>query len=174
MLLLSAAISDLPSVAELVNSAYRGETSRQGWTTEADYIDGQRTDAATLRRDLEAQPLAHLLTVRDLPGGPLLGTVWLEPAEGETWYLGMLTVRPDLQARRLGRDLLQAAEAFARDHGARRIRMTVVNIRDTLIAWYLRRGYALTGETNPFPYDDAVFGRPRRDDLSFVVLEKEI
>ena len=174
MLLCSATTSDLPSVAELVNSAYRGETSRQGWTTEADYIDGQRTDATTLRRDLEAQPRAHLLTLRDQSGGPLLGTVWLEPAEGETWYLGMLTVRPDLQARRLGRDLLQAAEDFARDLGARRIRMSVVNIRDTLIAWYVRRGYALTGETLPFPYDDAVFGQPRRADLSFVVLEKVI
>ena len=50
--------------------------------------------------------------------------------------------------------------------------MTVVHIRDTLIAWYERRGYALTGETRPFPHGDDRFGKPLRDDLSFVVMEK--
>lgn len=175
MPLYPAAAEDLPAVAALVNSAYRGETSRQGWTTEADYLDGQRTDAATLAADLAATPGAELLTLRDAPGGELLGTVWLEPVgEGETWYLGMLTVRPDLQDGRLGRGLLEAAEQAAAAKGARRIRMTVVSIRDTLIAWYRRRGYALTGETRPFPYDDERFGQPKRPDLAFVVLERAL
>jgi GNAT superfamily N-acetyltransferase len=171
--LAQATAADLPAVAALVNSAYRGETSRQGWTTEADYIDGQRTDAATLAADLAEKPQARLLVLRDGPGGELLGTVWLEPTgEAGTWYLGMLTVRPDLQARQLGRALLAEAEAAAATLGARRIRMTVVGIRDTLIAWYQRRGYALTGEMRPFPYDDPSFGVARRRDLDFVVLEK--
>jgi len=169
--LYEAGAADLPAVAALVNSAYRGETSRQGWTTEADYIDGQRTDARTLARDLAETPGARLLMLRE--ADELLGTVWLEPTdELETWYLGMLTVRPDLQARQLGRGLLAQAEAAAAALGARRIRMTVVAIRDTLIAWYQRRGYALTGETRPWPYDQPVYGEPRRQDLSFVVLEK--
>ena len=174
MSLQPATPADLPAIAALVNSAYRGETSRQGWTTEADYLGGQRTDAATLAADLAAQPQAALLALREAPGGPILGSVWLEPAEPGVWYLGMLTVRPDLQDRRLGRGLLEAAEAFAAEKGAVRIRMTVVAIRDTLIAWYQRRGYELTGETRPFPYEDRRFGDPRRDDLSFVVLEKAI
>jgi ribosomal protein S18 acetylase RimI-like enzyme len=158
-----------------VNSAYRGESSRQGWTTEADYLDGQRTDRATLTRDLAATPGARLLTWRDTPEGPLLGSVWLEPVgDGEAWYLGMLTVRPDLQDRGLGRALLAAAEAEAAAAGARRIRMTVVSIRDTLIAWYRRRGYAPTGEIRPFPYGDPLFGEPKRPDLEFVVLEKRL
>ncbi|HEY4046802.1 MAG TPA: GNAT family N-acetyltransferase, partial [Acidobacteriaceae bacterium] len=90
------------------------------------------------------------------------------------WYLGLLTVRPDLQDRQMGRSLLATAEGFARERGARRIRMSVVNVRTTLIAWYERRGYLLTGETQPFPYDDERFGRPLRDDLHFVLLEKDI
>jgi GNAT superfamily N-acetyltransferase len=173
--LVEATAADLPSVAALVNSAYRGETSRQGWTTEADYIDGQRTDVASLARDLAQTPGARVLMLRDDAAGELLGTVWLEPTEdAEVWYLGMLTVRPDLQARQLGRGLLADAEAAAAALGAKRIRMTVVAIRDTLIAWYQRRGYALTGETRPWPYGQPIYGEPRRDDLSFVVLEKAL
>lgn len=172
MTLIPATDSELDAVAVLVNSAYRGETSRAGWTTEADYLDGQRTDAATLRRDLAETPGAVVLTLRDAPQGPILGTVWLEPAGGDAWYLGMLTVNPELQARQLGRTLLEAGETYALERGAKRIEMTVVQIRDTLIAWYERRGYARTGETRPFPYDDARFGVPRRDDLAFIVLEK--
>jgi GNAT superfamily N-acetyltransferase len=166
--------SELPAVAALVNGAYRGESSRAGWTTEADYLDGQRTDAHTLSQDLAVTPGAELLTLRDAPGGPLLGCVWLEPAEPGAWYLGMLTVRPDLQDRRLGRALLAQAEAWAKARGATRIRMTVVQVRDSLIAWYERRGYAATGETRPFPYGDPRFGLPRRDDLQFIVLEKAL
>src|SRR6185437_5693400 len=165
---------ELPAIAALVNGAYRGEGARRGWTTESDYIDGQRTDPATLRADLEANPAARLLTLRDEPGGALLGCVWLEPAEAGVWYLGMLTVRPDLQDRRLGRSLLEAAEQVAADGGAQRIRMTVVNLRAELIDWYERRGYALTGERRPFPYDEPQFGIPRRADLEFVVLERTL
>src|SRR5665213_3696623 len=100
---------ELPAIAALVNSAYRGEAARQGWTHEADYLDGARTDAETLRRDLEAAPGAALFTWRDAPGEELLGCVWLEPAGEGAWYVGMLTVRPDLQDRRLGRAVLEAA-----------------------------------------------------------------
>ena len=88
--------------------------------------------------------------------------------------LGLLTVRPDLQDRHLGRSLLAEAETFARGRGASRICMTVVNVRSALIAWYERRGYTLTGEIKPFPYEDERFGKPLRDDLHFVVLEKSL
>ena len=174
MIIAPAADADLEAIAALVNSAYRGESSRAGWTTEADYLDGQRTDAATLRADLAASSGALILALRDDVGGPILGTVWLERDTPEAWYLGMLTVKPDLQARQLGRALLAAAEAYAAERGGRTVEMTVINIRDTLIAWYERRGYARTGETRPFPSDTAKFGAPRRDDLDFVVLEKTV
>jgi ribosomal protein S18 acetylase RimI-like enzyme len=174
MHLLRAQSADLPDIAALVNAAYRGESARRGWTYESDYIGGQRTDVATLQRDLTARPQALLLLARAAADGDLLGCVWLEPAGGDAWYLGMLTIRPDLQARGLGRALLAAAEAAAAEQGASRMRMTVINIRDTLIAWYERRGYARTGEVQKFPYEDERFGVPERDDLSFVVLEKSL
>ena len=166
---------DLTAVAALVNAAYRGESSRRGWTTEADLIGGQRTDASSLADDLAATPGAQLLVLSDAADGPPLGCVWLEPADHPgAWYLGMLTIRPDLQARGLGRELLADAEAAAKARGAQRIRMTVISIRPELIAWYGRRGYAATGETQPFPYGDLRRGEPKRDDLSFLVLEKRL
>jgi GNAT superfamily N-acetyltransferase len=174
MPLFVAADTDLEEIAALVNDAYRGDGARRGWTDESDYVDGQRTSALALRRDLALATGATLMAFRDAPASAWLGCVWLEPAEAGVWYLGMLTVRPDQQDRRLGRAILDASEQLARERGARRIRITVVNLRDALIAWYERRGYALTGETQPFPYEDARFGVPRRADLVFVVLEKPL
>lgn len=174
MLLQSVKDAEIEEIAAFVNRAYRGDTARAGWASEADVLGGQRTDPATLRADLAKAPDAVLLTWRDAADGPLLGCVWLQPAGGESWYLGMLTVDPELQARQLGRTLLAAAEAYAAEQGARRIRMTVIWLREGLIAWYQRRGYVLTGETEPFPYGDEKFGIPSRDDLHFVVMEKAL
>jgi ribosomal protein S18 acetylase RimI-like enzyme len=174
MLLNRALEADYVRIVDLVNMAYRGAGPGASWNSEADFIEGERLTEALLREDLEAKPNAQLLAYRDAPNGELLGTAWLEPKEDGVWYLGLLSVRPDLQNRHLGRALLSAAEAFAKDRGARRIRMTVVNARDTVIAWYERRGYTLTGETLPFPYRDKRFGRPLQDGLHFVLLEKDI
>jgi len=143
MEVLPASDGELEGVAALVNSAYRGETSRRGWTTEADYLDGQRIDAKALRDDLAATPGAVMLLCRE--AGDMNGCVWLEPAGSDVWYLGMLTVLPDLQDRGIGRRLLISAEDYVRERGAQRLRMVVISIRDTLIAWYQRRGYRLTG-----------------------------
>jgi ribosomal protein S18 acetylase RimI-like enzyme len=104
----------------------------------------------------------------------LLGTVWLEPKGDGVWYVGLLMIRPDRQNRQLERTLLAAAESFAQERGARRMRMTVLHVRDTLIAWYERRGYVVSEEMEPFPYGDERFGRPLRDDLHFRVLEKDL
>jgi len=166
--------ADLDAVAALVNSGFRGDSSRAGWTTEADFLGGQRTDPALLRAELAAAPEAVLLLVRDAPGGELLASVWLDPEEADVWHLGMLTVRPDLQARQLGRTLLAEAESYAAARGARRMRLTVINVRETLSAWYQRRGYVRTGATKPFPYGDERFGLPQRDDLHFEVFEKRL
>jgi len=174
MLLAQATECDYGAIVDLANLAFRGVGPSAGWNSEADFIEGQRLTEPLLREDLAAKPDALLLTYRDDRNGELLGTVWLEPKKDGVWYLGLLTIRPDLQNRQMGRALLAAAEGFAKQHGACRIRMSVVNVRSTLIAWYERRGYLLTGETRPFPYGDQRFGRPLRDDLQFVLLEKDI
>lgn len=174
-MLLNAAIeADYAEIIDLVNLAFRGSGASASWNIEAGIIEGQRLNVALLREDLTAKPAARLLIHRDEANGTLLGTVWLDPGKDDVWNLGLLTVRPDLQNKQLGRALLTAAEDFAKERGAHRIRMTVVNVRTTLIAWYKRRGYALTGETRPFPYGDERFGRPLRDDLHFVVLQKDL
>ncbi|HXA39229.1 MAG TPA: GNAT family N-acetyltransferase [Phenylobacterium sp.] len=165
-----AAEADLPEIAALSNWAYRGTGAVASWTVES-YLEGERTTAEALRADLAANPEAQILVWRD-ESGELQGHCWLEAGPDGAWYLGLLSVRPDRQDRKLGRTLLAAAEDHARARGGRRMQMTVINVRDTLIAWYQRRGYGLTGETRPFPYGDERFGRPLRDDLCFVVLER--
>jgi ribosomal protein S18 acetylase RimI-like enzyme len=174
MLLHPAVEADHAAIVDLANLAFRGSGSIASWNIETGIIEGQRLNESLLREDLAAKPEAQLLTYRDDPDGELLGTVWLDRRKDGVWNLGLLTIRPDLQNRQLGRTLLAAAEDFAKVRGGRRIRMTVVNVRDSLIAWYQRRGYRLTGETQPFPYGDERYGRPLRDDLHFVVLEKDL
>ncbi len=172
MNLVRATAADLPELAALMNLAFRGAGADAGWNSEAGYIEGDRVQLADLQAEFAASPQALLMLHRE--EGRLLGSVRIEPHKSDTWYLGALTERPDLQDRGLGRALLEAGERLAAERGARRMRMSVVNVRDSLIAWYERRGYALTGETAPFAYDDARWGRPLRDDLCFVLLEKAL
>ena len=163
--------ADVPQIVALMNRAYRG-AGAAGWSTQEAYLSGDRITEDVLRSDLREKPHASLLKWEDREGGALLGCVWIEPLENDVWYLGSLTTDPTLQNSGLGRTLLSAAEQWVRERGGKGIRMNVVNVRDALIAWYVRRGYHNTGETEPFPYGDDRFGAPLRDDLSFVVLEK--
>jgi ribosomal protein S18 acetylase RimI-like enzyme len=165
-----AAASDLSEIVELTNLAFRGEV---GWTHESKYIEGERISLKTLQEDLANRPQALLMISRG-QHEVLLGSVWLEPKKDGVWYMGLLAVRPDLQGQQLGRRMLDAAEKTIRHRGAKRIRISVVNVRKNLVAWYERRGYAQTGEREPFPYGDDRVGRPLRDDLEFVMLEKEL
>ncbi|MEO8564010.1 MAG: GNAT family N-acetyltransferase [bacterium] len=166
--------AEIDAIVALVNSGYRGESSRAGWTTEADFLGGQRTDAESLRTELAERAGALMLVMRDAPDKPLIACVRLQPLSDDVWHLGMLTVDPRLQDRQLGRTILVEAERFAAARGARTMSMHVIALRDTLLAWYERRGYVRTGETAEFPYDDPRFGEPRGDDLTLLVLEKPV
>jgi len=141
MLLKPAIEADYPEIIDLVNVAFRATGPSASWNVEAGVIEGQRINDSLLREDLAKNPPAHLLIHRDEPNGILLGTVRLDPAKDGVWHLALLSVKPDLQNRQLGRTLLAAAEKFAQERGAHRIHMTALNVRDTLIAWYERRGY---------------------------------
>lgn len=164
-----ATAADVPALNKLVNSAYRGETSRKGWATEADLLDGTRIDEAALR-DIIHSPVTTVLTY--VENDSILGCVELRK-EGNGMYLGMLTVRPDLQAKGIGKKLLFAGEEFARAQGCIKMFMTVISVRDTLINWYIRHGYKLTGERKPFNMPDERWGIPKQQ-LEFVVLEKSL
>ena len=166
---------DIPAVVALTESAYRGDASRVGWTTEADLLDGQRTDAGEVAALIANPHVVLLLAERD---GHLLASCVVERLSGEhagDGYFGMFSVRPEAQGNGTGRALLAEAERIARDEWhARTMRMTVIDVRAELIAWYERRGYRRTGEYRAFPYGDARFGIPKRDDLRFEWLVKDL
>jgi ribosomal protein S18 acetylase RimI-like enzyme len=161
---------DYADVVALANVAYRATGDEASWNSEAGILEGMRLTVSSLREDL-AKPAAELLVWRG-DDGLLMGTVLLQPKEDEVWYLGLLTVRPGGQNRGAGKELLGKAEAYVKSRGGKRVRMTVLAVRETLISWYQRRGYLETGGTEAFPYGDERFGKPLRDDLYFVVLEK--
>lgn len=167
----TATLADVAALIELVTSAYRGDASKQGWTTEADLLDGQRIDAQALQHDIQRAHSRILLALRD---GQLLACahVALENGAG---YFGMFAVRPDQQGSGVGKQVMAEAERVVReDWGLPAIRMTVIDVREELIAFYERRGYLRTGIKKPFPYGDERYGIPKRDDLRFEILEKAL
>jgi ribosomal protein S18 acetylase RimI-like enzyme len=164
-----AKVEDAFELNKLVNSAYRGEESRQGWTTEADLLDGTRIDEAALR-ELIQKPDTTVLKYQEQ--GVLLGCVELRK-EGKKLYLGMLSVRPTIQGKGIGKNLLRAAEDFASENDCEAITMNVIDGRHELMDWYIRHGYHLTGERKPFIVPDTRWGIPKRH-LEFVLLEKKI
>jgi GNAT superfamily N-acetyltransferase len=163
---------DVPAIVTLVESAYRGDASRAGWTTEADLIDGRRTDERAVESVLAAPGSAMLLAEAD---SQLAGSCHLDRLAGAEVYLGMFAVQPSRQGQGWGRQILAEAERVARlDWGASTMTLTVIAQRPELIAWYRRRGYLPTGETRPFPYGADRAGIPKRADLHFVVLAKPL
>ena len=173
MILRKAVPADYAEIIDLANLAYRGrEGAVPSWNIEKGIVDGQRLDESLLQDELAAKPDGALLVYRENPEGPLLGTAWLNPESEGVWYMGLLTVRPELQNQQLGRRLLAAAEDYAREHGAKRIVIGVLHLRDTLIAWYERRGYRKTGTSEPWPVDDPRVGTPLVENLRFLHLEK--
>ncbi|MFE7936532.1 GNAT family N-acetyltransferase [Streptomyces griseoincarnatus] len=163
--------ADVDALVELIESAYRGESSRTGWTTEADILHGQRTDREAVLEVVEA-PDSRLLTVER--EGRIVACCQLEH-RGEHAYFGMFAVSPALQGAGLGRTVIAEAERQARESwDVTEMHMTVITVREDLIAWYERRGYCRTGKTAPFPYGDERFGVPQRDDLEFELLVKEL
>lgn len=175
-LLFRAALpQDVEAIVALTESAYRGDASRVGWTTEADLLDGQRTDAREVAALIAREDVRLLLAERD---GGLLACCVVERLSNEhagDGYFGMFSVRPEAQGNGTGRALLAEAERVAQeDWHCRTMRMSVIDVRAELIAWYERRGYRRTGEYKPFPYGDPRFGIPKRDDLRFEWLIKDL
>jgi len=164
---------DVATVVDLVESAYRGERSKAGWTTEAELLEGQRTDAEAIAAVISSAD-SRLLLASDERGAVIACCVIQQRRAGRS-YFGTFAVRPGLQRGGVGKLVLAEAERIARDEWAcDTIEMTVLGQREDLIAWYGRRGYVATGEMRPFPYGDERFGVPKREDLYFVVLAKSL
>ncbi|MET3980794.1 ribosomal protein S18 acetylase RimI-like enzyme [Mucilaginibacter sp. UYP25] len=169
MAIIPATLTDVPELVTLINSAYRGESSKKGWTTEANLIDGQRIDAEDLTGQMDDKNSIILKNTND--DGHITGCVYLQK-RGDKLYLGMLTVSPTLQAGGLGRKLLQAAEDYARSINFHTIAMTVITTRTELLEWYERRGYAKTGEIIPLniPERNGILKQP----VKMYKLEKSV
>jgi ribosomal protein S18 acetylase RimI-like enzyme len=166
----TASPADAPALKALLEAAYRGDSARQGWNHEADILDDERIGIEELDA-LLADPAVTILIARD--AGTLVGCVAVTRKDAHLGYLGMLCVLPTLQSGGLGRRLLDAAEDHGRDIGIARMEMTVIDSRESLIAWYVRRGYAFIGETRPFHElrpADAETG----PQITFMVLEKTL
>ncbi|MES4891827.1 GNAT family N-acetyltransferase [Streptomyces sp. NPDC096012] len=163
--------ADVDVLVALIESAYRGDASRAGWTTEADILQGQRTDPEGVLEVIKSSD-SRLLTVEQ--GGRTVACCQLEH-RGEHVYFGMFAVSPELQGAGLGKAVLAEAERYSRDvWGVSEMHMTVISVREDLIAWYERRGYRRTGKMSPFPYGDERFGVPQRADLQFELLVKSL
>ncbi|MEW1697171.1 GNAT family N-acetyltransferase [Streptomyces sp. NPDC093249] len=166
-----AVVDDVPALVPLVESAYRGDASRGGWTTEADLLQGQRTDPAGVAAVITTPGSRLLVVERD---GEIVACCQLEHRD-EAAYFGMFAVRPELQGAGLGKLIIAEAERRVRElWDVREMHMTVISVREELVAWYERRGYRRTGRMTPFPYGDERFGVPQRDDLEFELLVKPL
>jgi ribosomal protein S18 acetylase RimI-like enzyme len=160
--------NDVPQIVALVNSAYRGETALQGWTSESHLLEGIRVDESELTGYFNRTEVKLLKYITD--EGSIDGFVYLEKVDDKRLYLGMLTVNPLLQASGIGRQLLAAADDQARKLDCSLIKITVINTRTELIAWYERRGFVATGETMPL----VTYLSQSKEPITLMVMEKTV
>lgn len=159
---------EIPELVKLVNSAYRGKSSEQGWTTEASILDGQRIDISMMEEIISTQNNQILMLIL---GGKISGCVHLI-FEEDSLYFGMLTIDPTIQSQGLGKELLKEIENITQNSGRKKIRISVIHTRSELIAYYERRGFLPTGNWEPFPENDPRYGLPKIKDLRLLEFEK--
>jgi N-acetylglutamate synthase-like GNAT family acetyltransferase len=172
MIFILAEKENANQISQLVNSCYRGESAKKGWTSESDILGGQRTDPESIEILIESPNQYFLLAMEDKK---MIGSLNLEKTSSEICYFGMFAVDPNIQNSGIGKKMLLEAERFAKEilH-CQKMEMSVISIRTELIDWYLRRGYYRTDEVRPFPMNDERFGIPKKDHLELVVLAKDL
>ena len=168
MQIIKTTLQDIPQLVTLINSAYRGEESKKGWTTEANLLEGERVNGEGLEKTINQPNAVILKCVND--AAEIIGSVYLKKNDNKM-YLGMLTVSPTLQAGGIGKKILQASEEYAAEQKCNAVEMTVISVRHELIAWYQRHGYHDTGKRTPFPEDPL---STKTQPLEFIVMEKSL
>lgn len=168
----TATLQDVDSLVKLINSAYRGDYSKQGWTTEADLLGGQRTDQETLKQLLKEQRNQIEVAVDET--GHIIACVHVRVEPPKTLYFGMLTVEPKLQTKGLGKQLIRHVEMLTKVMALSKIRCTVIHTRAELVSFYERRGYRPTGKVEEFPMNDPKFGIPKVSEIKLLEFEKHV
>lgn len=168
MNIIKATIHDTFQLVTLINSAYRGEESKKGWTTEADLLEGKRVNIEGLEKIINTPGSVILKCTNE--EDIIIGCVYLKKNDNKM-YLGMLTVSPTLQAGGIGKKILKASEEYAAEQKCDAMEMTVISVRHELIAWYQRHGYHDTGKRSPFP-DDPL--STKKQSLEFITMEKSL
>jgi ribosomal protein S18 acetylase RimI-like enzyme len=165
-----AKTADAPQIVALVNSAYRGESSRAGWTTEAELLDGVRTHDDEIAGLID---MPRSLILIGLVGEEIIASVHLQLVS-DAAFLGMFAVKPTGQANGVGKAMMAEAEAMViREWSAKKILMDVISVRAELIAFYERRGYSRTGKMNDFPVSKDLW-TPKAKDLMLARMEKNL
>lgn len=165
-----ALLSESSRIASLANAAYRGETSRQGWTTEADLLDGLRTTTLEVQRLIKSE---HSIILLGIKSNEIIASVCLEK-DTDAVHIGMFVVNPAMQGSGIGKQLLAYAESYAQQHwGISKFLMHVISVRQELIGFYVRRGYRRTGKVRSFPVNPAMW-QPKMDGLQLEQLEKSV
>jgi hypothetical protein len=169
---ISTAVSDdADEIKMLVNSVYRGENSKKGWTTEAYFLDGIRITPEKVKEIIDKNNNVILTFTLN---NKIIGCVHLEEKDDTCW-LGMLSVDVNYQTNGLGKFIIEKSEDYSVNiFECNEMKMKVIGIRDELINYYLRRGYVLTGETEDFNTSKDVFGKPNQTDLCFKILKKQL
>jgi ribosomal protein S18 acetylase RimI-like enzyme len=167
-MLYKATLTNIPELVTLINSAYRGEDSKKGWTTEADLLEGKRINAEGIEKIITTP--GSVILKWENEKGEITGCVYLKKNENKM-YLGMLTVSPELQAGGIGKKILKGAEEYAVAQNCDTMEMTVISVRHELIAWYERQGYHDTGRRSPFPDDPLSV---QKQQLEFIEMEKSL
>ena len=161
--------NDIPALASLINRSYRGDSSRAGWTTEADLLSGQRIDEAGLIHLLN-DPESLILIAHSEES--ILATIHAQH-ENESVHFGLFAVEPSLQGGGIGKELLAYAESEAiHKWGVRTAIMEVITHRSELIEYYERRGYVRNGEMIAFPESD--LWDQKVDFLELIRLQKSL
>jgi ribosomal protein S18 acetylase RimI-like enzyme len=169
MQIAQAGIADIPALVKLLNGAYRGQGSKQGWTTEADMVSGDLRTEEDNMIELMHLPDAIFLKYTN-EKDQIEGCVFLDKRQDKL-YLGMLSVLPALQSKGTGKKLMAASEDYARRLNCPAVFMRVISTRAELIAWYERQGYYKTGETQPF--EDSKYGTATVP-IEFIVMQKDL
>ena len=162
---------DSQTISDLVNSAYRGDNSKQGWTTEADYIGGTRTTPELILAMLNT-PRAQIDLAFD-ESENLIGCVYINREGTKRLYFGMLTTSPLYQGKGLGKKMISHVEGIAKKESFTELKITVLNVRAELIEFYERRGFKATGDFEKFPDNDPAYGIPKVSGLKLLEFIKK-